>query len=76
MLLGSPRAPWGAATGEAEALRLLGSSKVDLLICANNLDQGQTSSLITAAPMRVEGLRVVLILAVLPVHFIKMDLPP
>lgn len=73
LLLGGPRFPVAAATGEAEALRLLGSSKADLLICANDLDQGQVCSLIEAARSRVEGLRVVLILTVLPVHLSDMD---
>lgn len=73
LLLGSPRCPVAAATGEAEALRLLGSSKANLLICANDLDQGQVCSLIAAARKRVEGLRVVLILTVLPIHLSDMD---
>lgn len=73
LLLGGGRFPVAAATGEVEALQLLSSSKADLLICANDLDQGQVCSLISAARRRVDGLRVVLILSVSPVHLGGID---
>lgn len=73
LLLGAGRFPVAAATGEVEALQLLSSTKADLLLCANDLDQGQVCSLIAAARRRVNGLRVVLILSVTPVHLSGID---
>ena len=73
LLLAGHRIAVAGATGEAEARDLLAASQPGLLICVNDLDQGSVASLIPAARRQVEGLRVVLMLSVVPIQLHDLD---